>query len=276
MPSRPPRAVTAAVEFDTGLGGPLPPGLYTLTLLATDAAGNTGRSKPVTVTVTAARVFRAQKIRQDDPDDPLQDCSWVYGPFDIPEGERFLLVKTASVTPGFDMDMHLYRDKNGNGRLDGAGELQAKSTSPTAAERIYIEAPAAGTYWLCCQGWRVEGDVGLLDVSIYPAGRFRAVTDIVPAGRVAEWPKAISGRFERRAGLDPASVRIRLKGIDVTDRCKVDAGGFSLDVYPGLGNDEDFAVEVGFNGPGREVPDARVDLPGRHGPAHAYRSRSGG
>ncbi len=205
------------VEIDTGEGGPLPAGEYVATLAARDAHGNE-TSQEILVWLTPARVFADQTIRQDDKDDPLRRCSWVYGPFDVAEGERFLIVRTKSAAEGFDMDLHLYRDLNGNGRPDGVEERVAQSAGPTANERVLLLRPPAGTYWAYCQGFTVPDGTAPLTVEVYPEGTPRAVVDVSPAGPVVARPAEFTFRLSRwvggediRATLDGAAVELREK-----------------------------------------------------------------
>jgi FG-GAP-like repeat len=239
-----PRSGRFSFEIDAGEGGPLPPGHYPLTARAIGVAGVDGVSAPLMLKVTPARVYRDQVIHQDDPDDPLARCSWILGPYVIGEGERFLLIRTESVTPDFDMDMHLYFDRNGNGRIDGVAERIAQSTSPTANERIYMRSPKAGTYWLYCQGFSLEGEEAKLDVEVFPLGAARSVVDLTPAGRGRTAPKEFSGRFLPFAGIDPASVQIKLDGEDVTYRSEVTALDFTLPLSRALATDVEHTLRV--------------------------------
>ncbi|MCU0727142.1 MAG: hypothetical protein MUE73_15375, partial [Planctomycetes bacterium] len=197
-------------EIDTGAGGPVPAGGYAAAVLARDGRGNEARAD-FRIVVTPAREFTDQTIRQDDPDDPLARCSWVYGPFDLGAGLPFLVVRTRSLVEGFDMDMHVYRDGNGNGRIDGASERVAQSAGPSAAERVVLLRPAAGTYWVFCQGFKVEGESASLDVEIWPSGSARAVVDLAPVGPVREPPAEISFRVLPFA----AGRKVTVNGVEV-------------------------------------------------------------
>jgi hypothetical protein len=139
----------------------------------------------------------------------------------LQEGERFFLAETKSAEEGFDMDMHLYYDRNGNGRLDGPGERIASSTTPTANERIYRDFPKAGTYWLYCQGFRVEGGSAKLHVEVYPRGKHRSIVDLEPVGRFRKSPEAVYARFELPRKHD--TVRVIVDG---TENTISDAKGF--------------------------------------------------
>ncbi|MEN8149634.1 MAG: FG-GAP-like repeat-containing protein, partial [Planctomycetota bacterium] len=229
------------VTVDAGRGGPLPSGTWNLTITARDAAGTTARAS-IPVTVESARVFKGQRIRQDDPDDPLKNPSWIYGPFDLEGTDRFLLVRTKSGTPDFDMDLRVYRDGNGNGKIDGPQEKLAESTSPTAKERIYLEKPEAGTYWVHCQGWQVKGDVALLDVEIYPAGTPRRIGVLSPVGPIAVAPEVVEVTFPATAAIQPEKVRVSFGGKDVTKQCTIEP--YRLRFVPPEGLEENESHEV--------------------------------
>jgi FG-GAP-like repeat/Transglutaminase-like superfamily len=232
------------IVLDTGEGGPWPAGDYTCVLVARNWVGTESTSEPLIVTVEPARVFKAQKIRQDNADDPLKNCSWVYGPFDLDGTDRFFLARTTSLTPDFDCDMHLYRDKNGNGRVDGPGERVAQSTTPTANERIYLENPLAGTYWLFCQGWKVEGEFAPLDVEVYPTGTPRAVVDIEPAGRLANLPPRIAARLLPFARIDPKSVQVIIDGNPLAEGVEADLQGVTVALGPMIARNTDHTIEI--------------------------------
>jgi hypothetical protein len=231
-----------AVDVHTGDGGPWPAGTYDLVVEA--RAHGRGAIARATVTVEPSRTFRAQRIRQDDPDDPLGGGAWTYGPFTLDGTDRFLLVKTRSLAEGFDCDVHLYFDKNGNGRLDGAGERIASSTSPTAIERIVREAPAAGTYWLVCHGWRVTGEWAPLDVEIHPRGEPRAIVDVRPAGRHRTPPEEIGFRLLPFAQIDPGTVKVTRDGSDRTTRAGVAATGARWNPGPALPENAEVTYRV--------------------------------
>jgi hypothetical protein len=228
------------VTLDTGAGGPWPAGEYEVVLVTRDGAS----SEPLTITVEPARVFKAQKIRQDDADDPLKACSWVYGPFDLDGNDRFFLVRTRSLTADFDCDVHLYHDKNGNGRVDGPGERVAQSTTPTANERIYLENPPAGTYWLYCQGFKVEGEFAPLDVEVYPTGTPRAVVDVEPAGRLATVPPRVAARFLPFARIDPGTVEVIIDGNPLAEGIEAGSGGVTVALGPMIEKDVDHEIEI--------------------------------
>jgi hypothetical protein len=198
--------------WDTGACGPLPPGKYGIVFRAVDVA-STPTDTPVTVVqVRGATRFMGQIVRQDDPDSPLPRCSWMMGPFSIDEAERFADFTAKSTTAGFDMDMFLFFDKNQNGRLDGMEEKFEASTTPEANERIYIDAPRKGLYWLYCQGWKVVGEEARMDLTLSFQPRYRMVSEFEPSGHVRKWPQELRCRVAWPAGVDTSFFRVTANG----------------------------------------------------------------
>lgn len=93
-------------------------------------------------------------IRQDDPDSPLPECSFMLGPFTLPANERFFQVKSTGRTDGLDLDLFVFEDKNGDREIQEDEKL-AESTTPTAEEKITIEEPGEKVLWILGQGWSV-------------------------------------------------------------------------------------------------------------------------
>ena len=142
-------------ELATGEGGPMLPGTYAAKLLVEDLAGNRSESDPVEFTVLPARKFKGQLVWQDNPDDTLPSGSWIMK-FEVKKPLRFMLFETSAPdAEGLDLDIFLYRDKNGDGKPQ-KNEQVASSTSPTNNERIYVDFPEPGTYWFYAQGCTVE------------------------------------------------------------------------------------------------------------------------
>ncbi|GEM_PF-1591630 len=233
---------TFTLPWTAGPGGPLPPGRYRFLLRALDPAGREARAG-TPLEITPASVFRDQKIRQDDPDSPLPESSWILGPFELDPKERFLDVTATGKGEGFDMDMFLFHDKNGNGRLDGMDEKLEDSTSPLASERIYVDLPPKGLLWVYCQGWKVEEAFSRIDVKISFAPRWKLVTRFAPAGYVAKAPRAITCRIAAPAGIDPASIRMLVDGKDVSANARFENGTLTWPL-PGEAKEEKGAVKV--------------------------------
>lgn len=157
--------------WDTGAGGPLPAGDYTIVFRVEDGSGNFARTAPIDFELMKTREFKRQVIYQDDPNTPLPVSSWILGPFTVNDGERFLGIESFSVDPDFDMDMYLFYDKNGNRNLDGTNEQILNSSGATAIETIIDNNPQKGAYWIYCQGWHV---VDRQDID--PWSQFRNLT----------------------------------------------------------------------------------------------------
>ncbi len=142
-------------ELSTGDGGPMLPGTYFAKLIVQDIAGNRGESDPVVFNLLPANSFENQIVWQDNPDDSLPSGSWIMK-FEVKEPLRFMVFETSAPdAQGLDLDIFLYRDKNGDGKPQ-KNEQVASSTSPTNNERIYIDFPQPGTYWFYAQGCTVK------------------------------------------------------------------------------------------------------------------------
>ncbi len=200
-----------SIDWTAGIGGPLPPGVYTVLLRARDFSGRTAL-KEIRINVLPSTSFTSQRIRQDNTESPLPACSWVLGPFEIPERERFIEISAKGTAEGFDMDMFLFHDRNGNGTLDGMDEKITASTSPSASERIYLDSPPHGIYWLYCQGWQVKQAFALLDVRISFVPRHKIVADFRPSGFIREAPGEIACTVKAPSGIRPGSVKVTVDG----------------------------------------------------------------
>ncbi len=101
--------------------------------------------------------LRTEELSQDPTNDD---------PYDSPDGT---FVELVDVAPGTtravfeivtsespDVDLFVGVDANGDG-LPAEAELVALSASGTALEKIVLDAPAAGTYWVLVQNWQESG-----------------------------------------------------------------------------------------------------------------------
>ena len=141
--------------LNTGEGGPLLPGEYTLRPFAVDLAGNRGTGTSKKVWILPTKNYENQLVYQDDPYDTLPSGSWIMH-FYVRDSLRFLLFETdAPRAQDLDLDIFLYRDQNGDGKPEKK-ELVASSTSPTNRERIFVSLPEEGEYWFYAQGCTVK------------------------------------------------------------------------------------------------------------------------
>lgn len=142
-------------KLETGRGGPLTPGIYSLIPIAKDLSGNVSYGKTVNFQVKPTKEYKDQLVYQDNPEDTLPSASWIMH-FFVKEPLRFLLFETnAPDAKGLDLDIFLYRDQNGDGKPEKK-ELVKSSTSPTNRERIFISLPEEGEYWFYAQGCTVR------------------------------------------------------------------------------------------------------------------------
>jgi len=85
-------------------------------------------------------------------------------PIRIEKKIPFLFIKTSpDESEGLDLDLFLYRDKNGDGKPE-KNEKVASPTSPYVKETIYVSNPDTGTYWIYVQGCTVEQDSAYFDI----------------------------------------------------------------------------------------------------------------
>lgn len=146
------------MTIETGENGPMSPGdkklIIRCSALSLEKLLETRVEVPIKVVST--NKFPNQPIFQDGPD-PVADAKWRLVDFTIPEGEKYLLIQTDSKTSNLDLDMFLYLDSNGNGKID-KGEDIANSAGGSAFERILLQEPVKGPYILIIHGYSVPDD----------------------------------------------------------------------------------------------------------------------
>ena len=132
--------------------------------------------------------FRGVRIFQDEASDPLSS-GWVLGPFMAAGDERSLTISSSAVSDGFDMDMYLFCDLNGNRLVDSMDELLLSSTSPEASEEITLHDPVPGSvYWVYLLGWSVPDSGGVLDLGLDFTPRQLRIRSLAPVGPVGAVP----------------------------------------------------------------------------------------
>ncbi|MHC5077766.1 MAG: FG-GAP-like repeat-containing protein [Planctomycetota bacterium] len=260
--------------WDTGKGGPAPTGVYPVRFRVRDGAGTEQQTDPMKITLEPSRIFLRQVIYQDNPDSPLPRSSWVLGPFEVVGNERFLGITSDSKDPEFDMDLFLFFDKNGNRKLDGMGEQKAKSTTPTPVEKVVVNNPPKGVYWIYCQGWQVKERKDLPQegekASALSPGRFLTLKHedfrkkrtfayldlslsfdirpvfIIDVGPVKTAPMddiVVRGAFLPGIPVAPGSVKITVNGRDRTGEANLGKEGFTLKLAD-VERDQEVAVTV--------------------------------
>jgi len=245
--------------WNTGEGGPVPPGKYSVVFRVEDNAGAASKSRTVEVNLKPAREFRRQIIYQDNADSPLPKSSWILGPFTVRGDERFLGITTKSQDPEFDLDLFLFQDKNRNRKLDGIDEELSKSTTPAADEKIVMNASPGAVYWIYCQGWKVKERKELVEEQFasaeLPPGKFLAleiedaekkttyaltdinlsfdyqhafITDVGPTDQTPMDEVIIKGIFDPEYKVDSSTVRIFIDEKDFTIHAEVNAQGYEM------------------------------------------------
>ena len=97
------------------------------------------------------------------------------------EGAELLKVEIDSLATLTDLDLALYRDKNGNGVLDWGSEQIATSGNWNSAEEISIESPTDGKWWAVVHGFDVpSGNVSFWLRQTVIAGNSLLINDFTP------------------------------------------------------------------------------------------------
>ncbi|MBI4712545.1 MAG: VCBS repeat-containing protein [Planctomycetes bacterium] len=198
------------------IGGPVPAGKYSIMFKATNYGGLSAATAPLALAVQPAQHFADQLVKQDNPDSPLPKCSWMLGPFVLdPARERFVDIKTTCSTDGTDIDMFLFRDKNNDGKISGMDEKETASTSPSADERISINDVVTGTYWIYCQGWKVEQDNARfnLDLSFYPQPE--VIGGRAPNGVINNVQPQVTATLASISDFDPTKLVFKMDGTKI-------------------------------------------------------------
>ncbi|MCD4656480.1 MAG: hypothetical protein K8S87_02935, partial [Planctomycetes bacterium] len=234
---------TFTLKFPDNLNAPVVSGKYSLLIRARDASGRMKYAQPVNFVFKGTKHYLNQVFVQDDPETPLPKSSWMFGPFRIDEGTRFLAIKTESSSEGFDLDLFLFFDKNGNLKLDGMHEERTKSTSPTPNEKIFIANPAPGTYWIYAQGWKVEGEQAFADIHVSFDYKPRLLKNITPLGNHKS-VDTVSAEFVHIAGILSDKVKVYIDDADVTADCAISRDGFTLNLPAELKKDVQHNVRV--------------------------------
>jgi subtilisin family serine protease len=75
---------------------------------------------------------------------------------DVPEGAKRLVVTTSNPTSP-DLDLFVLIDANGDG-IPTEDEIVGSAATGSASERVEIELPAAGMYWMVVQNWAASAE----------------------------------------------------------------------------------------------------------------------
>jgi len=166
--------------------------------------------------------------------------------------ERFVLRTHGAIEPGEQVRFRLVGVPDARALLDVPGVLRAArmtETRPGVYEAVYVvrwrDDPAAFTQavaTLQLGGQQVSArveDRGGWDDRVARDRRGPEISDLTPAegDRVGErrWTRISARVSDDRSGIDPASVRLRVDGRDVSDRARFDGDEvrFRDDLAPG-------------------------------------------
>lgn len=261
--------------WNTGYSGPIAPGKYNIVFRVEDDADGFMQTNPIEFNLKPTRNFKDQVIYQDNPDNPLLECSWILGPITISTDERFIVIEGYSIEPDFDMDLYLYYDKNQNRVLDGPEEQVGSAAGATAIETMISHDPKQGTYWIYCQGWQVKerkdidpwqdfrnmssgelysipvSDVekktayALLDVNLSFDYKPAFITDIKPSTEIRIDESQITGRILDGFQVNKNDFNITFDGRDISDQVTIKDGEFVITLSGFmLEPDKEYVLEI--------------------------------
>lgn len=103
--------------------------------------------------LTKATVVEGSVAQDSDNSDFLDDLTdgLFIATADVPEGAKRLVVTTSDSTSP-DLDLFVVIDANGDG-IPTSDEVVGSAATGSASERVDIELPAAGMYWMIVQNW---------------------------------------------------------------------------------------------------------------------------
>lgn len=127
------------------------PGTYKVFITGTGIDGRKVSSNKLKITLKPVKIYHGL-VYQDECTSSHPSGSYIFGPIFIRDSIPFIYFNVTSNSEGADIDIFLFRDKNGNGKIDDMKELVKKSTSPLSTEKVFIPYPEKGTYWLYIQG----------------------------------------------------------------------------------------------------------------------------
>lgn len=103
--------------------------------------------------LTKATVVEGSAAQDSDNSEILDDLTdgLFIATADVPEGAKRLVVTTSDSTSP-DLDLFVVIDANGDG-IPTSDEIVGSAATGSASERVDIELPAAGMYWMIVQNW---------------------------------------------------------------------------------------------------------------------------
>ncbi|MCS5537223.1 MAG: S8 family serine peptidase, partial [Candidatus Poseidoniaceae archaeon] len=90
---------------------------------------------------------------------------------------EYLRVQIDTNNPGDDLDLYLYRDKNGNGQIDWSSEKMESSGNGDSNELCEADTPADGLWWIVVHGYDVPSNNSTFWLSVKMIGGYNLVVD---------------------------------------------------------------------------------------------------
>ncbi len=108
--------------------------------------------------LTKATVVEGSVAQDSDNSDFLDDLTdgLFIATAEVPEGAKRLVVTTSDSTSP-DLDLFVVIDANGDG-IPTSDEVVGAAATASASERVDIELPAAGMYWMIVQNWAASAE----------------------------------------------------------------------------------------------------------------------
>ncbi|MEE2812176.1 MAG: S8 family serine peptidase [Candidatus Thermoplasmatota archaeon] len=147
------------VGYVSPLGSGLETTLHDWTQLNGTVSTNIGSTLPLNISSITAHGFTIPQylsnevVSQDDPDD-VQTSSYIRE--FIAEENELIELEIGGHQSCVDVDLYLYRDKNGNGILDWGNEREEASQNFNCDEKISFLGGQSGMYWAVVHGYDLK------------------------------------------------------------------------------------------------------------------------
>ncbi len=110
---------------------------------------------------------------------------------------EYLRVQIDTNNPGDDLDLYLYRDKNGNGQIDWSSEKMESSGNGDSNELCEADTPADGLWWIVVHGYDVPANNSTFWLSVKMIGGSNLVVDdhveLNSTEIQSRWPSGAAG-----------------------------------------------------------------------------------
>jgi hypothetical protein len=199
----------------------LPSGNYSIRLRVADFSDNQSQSNDFAFKASPCDRFLHQSVYQDNPDLPFPNSSWSTGPFKVADNLPFFEIRTQGETPGMDIDLYLFEDKNHDGQVNGMEENILKSAGPLSNERIFMENPESSEYFIYVHGFDVPAQGGKFSLFSSEVINSSIAGNRGPTGYLNDsthkTPLNIFCKYKGISSLDRDKTKFQLNGVDLTE-----------------------------------------------------------